>query len=168
MGFTAKGTPKTHYWMMYQYPMCVQCFPVVWDWSNLKMASRLYIQLIFHFSPSVEMYVFWRVMGCDVLPVSLVKAVNVALCQVKEMSVRENNTFSFKVSKAKMTSPALLSKLNKSWSNGYCYSKRRVWQSKSGNTLIACTSFSTVFLILFEAVLTQCKLWIKETHWMYK
>lgn len=37
-------------------------------------------------------------MACDVLPVSLVKAVNVALCQVKEMSARENNIFSFKVS----------------------------------------------------------------------
>lgn len=96
MGFTAKGTPKTHYWMIYQYPMYVQCFPVVWDWSNLKTASRLYIQLIFHCSSSVEMYVFWRVMGCKVLPVNL-KAVNVALCQVKEISVREN-TFSFKVS----------------------------------------------------------------------
>lgn len=145
--------------------MCVQCFPVVWDWSNLKTASLLYIQLIFHFSPCVEMYVFWRVMGCDVLPVSLVKAVNVALCQVKEMSVRENNTFSFKVSPRLKWPPHPYCP---NWINqgvmGSAIAKGKfdnlnnlgIWYC----TLIACTSLQ-FFLSSLKGFNSQCKPGIK-------
>lgn len=144
--------------------MCVQCFPVVWDWSNLKTASLLYIQLIFHFSDCVEMYVFWRVMGCDVHPVSLVKAVNVAIC------VKENNTFSFKVSPRLKWPPHPYCP---NWINqGVMGSAIAKGEFDNANnlgicTLIASTSFQ-FSLSSLKGFDSQCKLGIKETHWMYK
>lgn len=150
--------------------MCVQCIPVVWDWSNLKMASWLYVQLIFNFSPCVEMYVFWRLMGCDVLPVSLVKAANVALCQVKEMSERKQH--------CQLVSPSLKWPLRPycpNWINqGVMGSALAKGEFDNPNnlgiryfTLIAWTSFQ-FSLSSLKGFDSQCKLGIKERHWMYK